>query len=75
MNQELISHGFLSDVIARDSIACLKQEVDSYLSAASYPTYTANLQLNIPAVDSLISEKLVSKVREILDSDNVVLEV
>ena len=74
MNQDLISHGFLPDVIARDSIVRLKQEVDIYLYAASYPTYTPNLQLNIPSASRLISEDLLRKVKGILGSTNVVLQ-
>ena len=74
MNQHLISHGFFSAAIASNLIHNVKEDVENYLSNASYPTYTSDIHLHIVSVNKLIPDSLYHQTKLILDAANVDLE-
>jgi hypothetical protein len=74
MDSQMITHGFFANMVAKDEIATLKKDVDSYLALKSYPSYSAEIETTIPSAVQLITKRLLAKVQSILGSDNLCLK-
>ena len=74
MYHNQLTHGFLENSTSKDKIFKIKTKVDQYLRCKDYPTYTSAFGNIVPEVFELISDNLISLIRELLFSDFIKLE-
>lgn len=69
MNDDELSHGFLSQLYSKSTILSLRHLVSTFLAEHDDPEYVSNVHIELPEIHQLINIKLKEKLSILLGGD------